>query len=202
MSTARPRPAAEAVKLDSGRGQTKRNVAHGRQTDRVNEARLRAAIERSRNGETDWKSLSYMMGRNELPDLLLFVSHTLPPDQLIAAVGDAWTGCEFPERAMHRRDWLHIFRAAGYHDDLSPAVPPTTLTLWRGGIKRTRMAWTADRDQAEWFQNRFVDRGLGPGKLWTVKVGADRLLAHYHAHHRSESEYVIDPNGLRPKQVG
>ena len=75
------------------------------------DARLRAAIVDARGGETDWDYLSRGMGRNELPDLLLFVWTRLPHDQLIKAVGDAWVACEFPERRLQRREWLPIFRA-------------------------------------------------------------------------------------------
>jgi hypothetical protein len=60
------------------------------------------------------------------------------------------------------------------------------------------MVWTADREQAEWCQHRFERK---PGKLWTVTVGPECLLAHYHEKHRRENEYVIDPTGLRPKEV-
>ena len=62
------------------------------------------------------------------------------------------------------------------------------------------MAWTADRERAEWFQYKFDHLGHS-GKLWTVTVGAERLLGHYHEKHRGENEYVIDPTGLRPKEI-
>jgi len=68
-------------------------------------------------GETDWDSLCDMMGRNELPDLLQYVWTRLPQDQLIKAVGDAWSGCEFTEQKVSRGNWLPMFRRAGYHDD-------------------------------------------------------------------------------------
>jgi hypothetical protein len=128
-------------------------------------------------------SLRYMMGRNELPDLLRFVWRRLPQDQLVKAVSDAWVMCEFPEQRLPRGEWLPIFRAAGYHDELEPATPPDSITLWRGGVRRTRMASTADRERAEWFQHRPGFEGMPGGKrgkLWTVTVGRDRLLAHYH----------------------
>lgn len=114
--------------------------------------RLIAAIKRAVDGETDWESLSYMMGRNERPDLLRFVWWRLPHDQLVVALGDAWTSSEYPEHRMPRQEWLPIFRKAGYHIDDDPATPPENITLWRGGVKKTRMAWTADRERAEWFQ--------------------------------------------------
>jgi hypothetical protein len=74
----------------------------------------------------------------------------------------------------------------------------------RGGVRRTRMAWTADRERAEWFQHRSGFEGMPGGKrrkLWTVAVGRDRLLAHYHEKHRGEDEYIIDPTGARPKEA-
>ena len=106
---------------------------------------------------------------------------------------------EFPQRMLHRREWLPMFRAAGYHVDDDSVPPPTRVTLWRGGVRKTRMAWTADRERAEWFQHRF--NHIKPGKLWTITVGPDRLLAHYDEKHRAEDEYVIDPTGLRPKDA-
>ena len=161
--------------------------------------RLMAALHLAREGETDWESLRYMLGRNELPDLLSFVWWRLPHHQLVIAVGDVWTGAEFPERTYRRTEWLPMFRTAGYHVDDEPATPPDSITLWRGGVKKTRMAWTADRERAEWFQHRFD--AIKPGKLWTITVGPDRLLAHYHEKHRRENEYVIDPTGIRPKEI-
>jgi hypothetical protein len=62
-----------------------------------------------------------------------------------------------------------------------------------GGVRKTRMAWTADRDRAEWFQHRYEHTDK-PGKLWTITVDPDRLLAHYHERHRGEDEHVIDPS--------
>jgi hypothetical protein len=50
-------------------------------------------------------------------------------------------------------------------------------------------------------KDRYQHIGKAPGMLWTVTVGHDRLLAHYHEKHRPENEYVIDPTGLRPKEV-
>jgi len=165
--------------------------------------RLTAAAVGFRDGERDWDSLRrHMMGigRNELPGLLSLFWDGLPREQPIKALGDAWVTCEYPEQAMPRREWLPIFRSAGYHDEESPAAAPDRITLWRGGILRCGMSWTADRDRAEWFQHRFDHPGT-VGRLWTITVGPDRLLAHYHTQHRSEDEYVIDSTGIRPHEV-
>jgi hypothetical protein len=164
--------------------------------------RLREALRLAREGLTDWECLTDVMGRNERPDLLSLVWWRLPKDQLIIALADAWTGAEVPERRLPRLQWLQIFRAAGYHIDDTPATPPDSVVLWRGGTRKTRMAWTADRERAEWFQHRYEHlQGSKPGKLWTLTVGPGPLLAHYHAAARNEDEYVIDPTGLRPREV-
>jgi hypothetical protein len=158
---------------------------------------VKDAIQRSRDGETDWEALVHGLRRNDMPFLLLMVWDVLSRDQRVKAISDAWTSAEFPERYLRREEWLPMFRTVGYLDEDRRAVAPEQVTLWRGGVKKTRMAWTADREQAVWFQHR----GGKPGKLWTVTVGPDKLLAHFHALHRHEDEYVIDPTGLRPKQV-
>lgn len=191
MTTTIIDPAAQGAPIDYD--------ALQRRQRRLQFDRLKAAVHRAREGETDWDSLTCMMGRNELPHLLQAVWTRLPQDQLVKALGGAWSGCEFSEQKMSRREWLPMFRRAGYHDEAVPATPPEGITLWRGGVLKTRMAWTADREQAEWFQRRFDHLGK-PGKLWTVTVGADRLLAHYHETRRRENEYVIDPTGIRPKE--
>jgi hypothetical protein len=191
---------AEALKAALERGEI---VSYDDVEDlqqREQEQRLMTAVERAHNGETDWESLRRMMGRNELPDLLSFVWMRLPQDQLIKAVGDAWVDCEFPEQRLARRKWLPMFRAARYHAEDEPATPPDSIPLWRGGTRRTGMSWTADREMAEWFRHRFEHIG-NPGKLWTISVGPERLLAHYHEKHRKENEYVIDSTGIRPKEV-
>jgi hypothetical protein len=151
------------------------------------------------DGERDWTTLRAPMGSHELPSLLSLVWEGLPHDQLITAVGDAWVMCDAPEKGMPRRAWLPMFRQAGYHDDDQPVTPPDRITLWRGGVRRTGMAWTADRDRAEWFQRRYDQ--LSPGHLWTIEADSSRLLAHYHQKHRSEDEYVVDTRGLRPKEI-
>jgi hypothetical protein len=133
---------------------------------------------------------------------LEFVWDRLPNDQLILALSDAWTGADAPESWVRRTTWLQMFRAAGYHVDEAPAKPPDGIQLWRGGTRKTRMAWTADRERAEWFQHRYEQApSAKPGKLWTVTVGPESLLAHYHAAARNEDEYVIDPAGVQAKEV-
>jgi hypothetical protein len=164
------------------------------------DALITAAIQRSNGGETDWDALVHGLGRNDMPLLLMLVWDKLPNGQRIKGICEAWTAAEFPERLLNRDEWLEMFRAVGYLDEDKPGTPPESVTLWRGGVKKTRMSWTADRGQAELFAQRF-NNIRQPGKLWTVTVGPDRLLAHFDEVHRHEDEYVIDPTGIRPKEI-
>ncbi|SKV73807.1 Uncharacterised protein [Mycobacteroides abscessus subsp. massiliense] len=56
------------------------------------------------------------------------------------------------------------------------------------------MAWTADRQLAEWFRDRYPG-----GRLWKATVPGHHLLAVYDGIRDGgggESEYVVNPDGL------
>lgn len=150
-------------------------------------------------GETDWETLTRRVGRNDLPAILVEVARDLTDDQLAAALRDAWVMPEIPEDCLARADWLDLFTEVGYRHNLDRAEPPAEITLWRGGIDPNRMAWTADRQLAEWFRDR------AHGKLWTANVPASHLLARYDGVRTGggsgpgETEYVVNPAGLKPE---
>jgi hypothetical protein len=173
-------------------------TAYARIQQRNADALIKDALQRWQAGENNWETLVHGLGRNHMPFLLLMVWNSLAGDQQVKALSDAWTSAEFPERHLLRKEWLQMFREVGYHDEHQPAIAPEQVTLWRGGVKKSRMSWTADRERAVWFQHRPFGK---PGKLWKVTVDRERLLAHYHELHRGEDEYVIDPTGLRPTEI-
>ena len=106
-------------------------------TRAVNLQLLDAAVRRAVAGETDWQVICHGMGRNDLPALLSLVWQR-NASQLVIAVGDAWTMAEFPQRMLHRREWLPMFRAAGYHvdDDSSTTTYARHAVAGRGSEKR------------------------------------------------------------------
>ncbi|MGO8770100.1 hypothetical protein [Mycobacterium sp.] len=152
---------------------------------------------------TDWYELSPNAGVGELPRILTQVFDDLPPDQRIVAIGETWTTLPQPLAWLRRDQWLAMFAAAGYHDGTETAKPPDQITLYRGGIWKARMSWTGNRKVAERFRDAHQVDHTRPSKLWTVTVGPDRLLAHYHLkpRFRYEDEYVINPIGLRPREA-
>jgi hypothetical protein len=130
----------------------------------------------------------------------------------------AWQQCEYPEANLSAGQWRTIFAALDKpmcdHDvfasEQDGAVMPCDpacrregepLTLYRGAIpsRRKGMAWTADRERAEWFRDRFNTAGLKTAHLYTATVEPRRVLARFIG--RSEDEYVIDTKGLRVEQV-
>lgn len=145
------------------------------------------------DGERDWSVLSRNLPRNSLPALLGLVADELSIAELAGAVGNSWVMCEFPENALPRSRWLEWFRELDYTENgaLCLSGPPSRITLYRGGIDPSRMAWTDDRAQAEWFCDRFPG-----GRLWTAEASSDRILAHFNTIRNGEREYVIDPDGL------
>ncbi|WP_156685600.1 hypothetical protein [Mycobacterium sp. Marseille-P9652] len=178
------------------------------------DARIEEAVNRMQADPTTlWTSLVNELGfgvSNEQPLLLSRLWEILPNEQRPIAIAYAWTGSDPPEQCLPTHEWLAMFRAVGYIEDSFVSWPPSwpppppdfKLTLWRGGVKRTGMSWTVDRDRAVWFQRRRYDRpDWKPGKLWTVTVGASQLLAHFHVLRPGEDEYVVDPANLDPIEV-
>lgn len=132
----------------------------------------------------------------------------------------AWTSAEFPEDALGAQAWALIFgmadgtvtdagsrmadsdaasgRGAAAADEPGPRWPPGHK-LWRGAIREraTGMAWTGDRDRAEWFARRFESLGASAAQVWelsTTELPTSRLLGRFTQ--RDEDEYVLDTSGL------
>ena len=158
------------------------------------------------DGEMDSETFSKAgcnIGRNDMPALLFDLVHcgALDIEKYPNVVIEAWVMAEFPERKLGRQQWVEWFRKLGYTVNGEPAEPPEQVTLYRGDADPSRMAWTSNRFVAEWFRDRWPN-----GKLWTVTIQADRLLAHCNnvrldESGQSEDEYVIDPTGIEPQEV-
>lgn len=113
-------------------------------------------------------------------------------------VGVVWSGAELPQEVMlDRGRWLELFAIAGYTvDGQRSERPKAPLQLYRGAPYEHRhgMAWT---DSAETAQQFADGKGYArsKGQVWTATVEPSRLLCH--CTERRESEYVINPAGLR-----
>jgi hypothetical protein len=113
----------------------------------------------------------------------------------------AWRDTETHYAKAGRNAWLAMFRSIGYTHAGERAEPPTErITLYRGvnGATVTRgMAWTSDLHMAKWFATRFPER---VPHVYQSTPPVSSLLAFIDL--RGESEYVIDPRGIKVTEIG
>jgi hypothetical protein len=134
------------------------------------------------------------LGRNELPWWLLEAEPGLTDEEMADVIADCWTGPEFPEQTIKPRNWVRMFRRAGYVHDDKPAAPPTEpVRLYRGcAAWRWRgMAWTEDRAKAEWFAAR-VARWSPDGEVVVAEALVQPVALLVQIDERSEAEYVFN----------
>lgn len=136
----------------------------------------------------------------------LVAANCFEAEAAVEAVAWAWSIPEWPDANFGSAMWLRLFGRVGYfHDadhgiDLTP--PEEVPTLWRGAIssRRKGLAWTSDRERAEWFANRWAPGGpFKQAHLWTYPAGsvpARRVLARFDG--RGENEWVIDTRRITP----
>lgn len=134
----------------------------------------------------------------DLPRLgtTLVNSGAITGEQARTLLAAAWTDPEFPETGADAGDWLDAFASVGYLSDDDAAAPTAPLTLFRGAppARAAGMAWTADRDIAQWFATR-LDTAAGAGCVWATVAPPQTVLARFVR--RSEDEYVLNPRHLR-----
>lgn len=122
----------------------------------------------------------------------------------------AWTMCEFPEANFDSYGWHFVFRMirgdgdgpvtdidAEDWDEMTRRerallLPTEPVRLYRGAVtsRSAGMAWTGDRDRAEWFARRWDGLSEERGAVYTALVEPERVYARFTG--RREDEYVID----------
>jgi hypothetical protein len=141
--------------------------------------------------------LALRFGRNAWPEVLFefWLRGMLCPDDLRALLPEAWSGPEWPQGRLGIALWVDLFRTAGFVSDSARAPSSSPLLIHRGTTwgRRRGMAWTTDRERAEWFATRLHRPG---GLVFTVTVDSDAVLAMIDG--RNEHEVVVDPSRLPP----
>jgi hypothetical protein len=143
------------------------------------------------------------VGRNDFPSILGSIAHLLTDKEIGGIISGCWCAPEYPVQHLGKREWIRLFKHAGFVDGDGPADRPADpVRLWRGCINvgaygAAGMSWTADRDKAQWFADRCTWQSLGlfgvqvSGDVLEAVVQPEALLAQISS--RSESEYVINP---------
>lgn len=149
------------------------------------------------------------LDRNYYPALVLDLRCCvgLTPEVAASVVPAAWVSAERPMSNLFARDWLGLFKLAGYTRDGVPAERPTEpVTLYRGALPRYRKgwSWTEDLDLARWFADRYADLGR-PGRVYTTQADPHALLAHLTGDsdfgRQGESEFVVNPADLNIRDL-
>jgi hypothetical protein len=137
-------------------------------------------------------------GKNARPRLLFdwWSSGQLTVEDLRALMPDAWQMSEGPQEKLGVAAWVFLFRCAGFISDANHPQPREPLTIYRGATwgRRRGMAWTTDREKAEWFANRFSV--LREALVYEITVGPEVVLALFDG--RNEAEVVVEPAKLPP----
>lgn len=157
-----------------------------------------------------WSEVSARLGRNDKPTALWTSWDDLEPIDKPQALVDAWSGAEWPERQLGPYVWADLFDevTGGFgemyvHEEHDPNwqlaarlemidTLPEKTTLYRGCSKGREfgMAWTDDREQADWFAHRFGQM-FGPPTIVTVEVPRAFVFARIMGARR-ENEWVLN----------
>jgi hypothetical protein len=204
------------------------NASEGR-SQRWRRSHWPAGLYQSAHGNYRWSGTPMDMatfdecaasvGRNAEPKLLFdFVrGQVLKLSPATArAVVSAWSGAEYPERALWPAEWIRYFTRIGYTHDGQPAERPTEpVTLFRGCVPdpvvdqetgqrraggRFGMSWTTDLELARRFAYDGL-RGRPEGNVYTTRLEPQHLLAYLGPSERDESEFVVNPVGLRDDAI-
>lgn len=116
----------------------------------------------------------------------LYVRGRIDAEKLRELLPGIWTDTEMP--TVNLAEPAMLWREAGFATDDPEAweALPQKLTLYRGG-PAYGISWTTDREQAEWFANRF-------GRdypVWEVTIDKEQALGYLTG--RGESEVILPP---------
>jgi hypothetical protein len=157
-------------------------------------------------------------GRQTAPSVVGLLNDRLSVDVLREVLPHAWSWCDLPQRKLPTREWLTLFKRAGYCTDITagPMVerPKGPMVIWRG--QRTDrpfgMAWSFSRSKAEFFNTRGMAQVLASDNLDAfrrgdrVELGLYEVTVPPHAvlailTEREEDEVIVNPNCLRGRNT-
>jgi hypothetical protein len=148
----------------------------------------------------DYAEVMARAGRNACPRLIYQwdTEGLLGVEQLRKLLPDAWTGPEFPARALPHWYWVDLFRRAGFISDTLIEIREVT-TIYRGAVRRWRkgMSWTVDLDKARWFAERNAHFFHKPARVYAAEIAREDVLAIFFTERPGEAEVAVAPGGLR-----
>lgn len=168
----------------------------GEQRDLITQGRaaLAAAIHAAWD-RGDLPRVMDLVGNEERPVIVFeWFALGVEPDQLAPCVLDAWTHGHRHHGTIPAESWLELFDFVGFVSD-PPRPRPAIVEAWRGQPlgAPVGMCWSRDPAMAEWFRDRWEDRGV-PAEVLHAVIPGGALLGMCDA--RGESEVVVDVRTL------
>jgi hypothetical protein len=155
-----------------------------------------------------WADTRARLGRNDLPAALataVFEETLTSADEIAAGIAEAWQACEWPLQQMEASVWIWLFsQVLNPHQYLRRAsivsqigLPPFTR-LYRGAAPghAEGMAWTTNRERANWYATRFAHR---EGHLYTIEAASHMVLARFPGY--PDDEWVLNSALFEPGEV-
>lgn len=158
--------------------------------------------------EGDWDRAVFLHERPHRLEALLAYEHEMSDPDYWRIVGDVWTDSE--NVWQNEQEWIDAFdqaRAGRDHvmdgDDRNReamAALPERVTVYRGFHRDGRdegLAWTRDRERAEWFARRLcVDE---TPRVVTGVVERENVIACFED--RQEAEVVVLPEHVEVESI-
>jgi len=150
--------------------------------------------------KSDLKHIYFMVNTPYKLTWLKFCEDALSPQDFAEYFADAWVLSENPNGDVnvsisdlikwykkYSKEHLMVEEDQKVYESI-----PETITLYRGVGKNRNpygLSYTASKEKADWFQNRFYK---GEGFLITLNVKKEDVLVYFNT--RNEDEYVVDTN--------
>lgn len=157
----------------------------------------------------DKDNLTYilmMMNKPYILNFLEFAEQYISDEDLGTVLNNFWQHIEQISLNNSNRMLLKLFKRADKNTLMQDEERlifnnlPEQVTIYRGVTnynKRNKKAlsWTLDREQAEWFANRY---NTGTGEVWTMTVPKERILCCFEGR---EKEVIVNLYRLKDKDI-
>ena len=152
--------------------------------------------------------ISYMLNKTYGLTFLKFAEPYLSRADLSELLADAWIRSENPnmDANVTKKDLVAMFNQAdksvlmSLEERIRLSELDDIITIYRGvtpyNAKNVRaLSWTTNIKKAEWFANRFGQRGT----VYKTQISKSKVLAYFMG--RGESEIIVNPKELKNLQA-
>jgi len=84
---------------------------------------------------------------------------------------------------------------------LGSPFPSTTMTGYRGSVTGTPkgLSWTVSKDKADWFLDRWKDKEMGGGTIFSLEISSKDIL--YYIEDEKRQEVILFPKVMETADI-